>query len=85
MADENKVRYSDDELEDFRKLVQDKIDKAENDLHLLRETFANDQGNGTNDRGCHSTTKNPQACAYISLCGLFPYRVCGHFIPRHDV
>jgi RNA polymerase-binding transcription factor DksA len=49
MAEDNKVRYSDEELEEFRKLIQDKIDKAENDLHLLRETFANDQGNGTND------------------------------------
>ena len=49
MADDNKARYSDEELEEFRLLIQDKIDKAEKDLHLLREQFANDQGNGTDD------------------------------------
>lgn len=49
MAEENKVRYSDKELEEFRELIQSKIDKAENDLSVLREQFANDQDNGTND------------------------------------
>jgi len=49
MADENKARYSDEELDEFRTLIQDKIDKAEQDLLLLREQFANDQGNGTDD------------------------------------
>ena len=27
-----KTRYSDSELEEFRQIIQDKIDKAENDL-----------------------------------------------------
>ncbi len=49
MADENKARYSDEELDEFRILIQSKITKAEEDLHLLREQFANDQGNGTDD------------------------------------
>lgn len=49
MAEENKVRYSDEELAEFRDLIQGKIDKAENDLAVLREQFANDQDNGTND------------------------------------
>ncbi len=49
MADENKARYSDEELDEFRLLIQGKITKAEEDLHLLREQFANDQGNGTDD------------------------------------
>ena len=49
MAEENKVRYSDEELEEFRDLIQGKIDKAEKDLSVLREQFANDQDNGTND------------------------------------
>jgi RNA polymerase-binding transcription factor DksA len=49
MADENKARYSDEELDEFRLLIQNKITKAEEDLHLLREQFANDQGNGTDD------------------------------------
>ncbi len=49
MDDENKLRYSDSELADFRLLIEGKIAKAENDLHVLREQFANDEGNGTND------------------------------------
>lgn len=49
MVDENNARYSDEELEEFRTLIQSKITKAEEDLHLLREQFANDQGNGTDD------------------------------------
>jgi RNA polymerase-binding transcription factor DksA len=49
MATDTKVRYSDEELDEFRNLIQEKIDKAEKDLQLLREQFANDQGNGTDD------------------------------------
>ena len=49
MTEENKARYADKELEEFRELIQGKIDKAEKDLSVLREQFANDQDNGTND------------------------------------
>lgn len=49
MTVENKARYSDEELEDFKTLILAKIDKAEKDLALLREQFANDKGNGTDD------------------------------------
>lgn len=49
MVDENNARYTDEELEEFRTLIQNKITKAEEDLYLLREQFANDQGNGTDD------------------------------------
>lgn len=48
-TEENKERYSDEELAEFRTLIQNKIEKAEKDLSILREQFANDQGNGTND------------------------------------
>lgn len=48
MEDE-KLRYSDEELEEFRILIQDKIEKAMRDLDLLKETFANDRNNGTDD------------------------------------
>lgn len=44
-----KVRYSDEELAEFRALIQEKMDKAERDLSLLKETFANDRSNGTDD------------------------------------
>ena len=49
MAEDNKLRYSDEELNGFREIIQSKIQKAEEDLHVLREQFANDEGNGTND------------------------------------
>ena len=48
MADE-KLRYSDAELHEFKKLIQDKIAKAENDLGLIKENFINNQNNGTDD------------------------------------
>ncbi len=48
MADE-KLRYSDSELQEFKKLIQDKIAKAENDLGLIKESFINNQNNGTDD------------------------------------
>jgi DnaK suppressor protein len=48
MADE-KLRYSDAELQEFKKLIQEKIAKAENDLGLIKESFINNQNNGTDD------------------------------------
>lgn len=48
MADE-KLRYSDAEPQEFKKLIQDKIAKAENDLGLIKESFINNQNNGTDD------------------------------------
>jgi DnaK suppressor protein len=49
MAKETKARYSDEELEDFRKLIEDKINKAQADLELLRSVYMNDGNNGTDD------------------------------------
>ena len=48
MADE-KLRYSDADLQEFKELIQGKIDKAEHDLVLIKESFINDQNNGTDD------------------------------------
>lgn len=48
MADE-KLRYSDADLQEFKKIIQDKIAKAENDLALIKESFINNQNNGTDD------------------------------------
>ncbi len=45
----DKVRYSDEELNEFKALIQEKMVKAEADLELLKETFANDKSNGTDD------------------------------------
>ncbi len=44
-----KVRYSDEELKEFKVIIEQKIDKAVRDLELLKETYANDKSNGTDD------------------------------------
>lgn len=49
MAKETKGRYSDEELESFRKLIEEKINKAQADLELLRSAYMNDGNNGTDD------------------------------------
>jgi len=49
MAKEKKARYSDEDLENFRKLIEEKIKKAQADLDLLRSAYMNDGNNGTDD------------------------------------
>lgn len=46
---EERQRYSDDDLVEFKDLIQSKIEKAERDLMLIRESFLNNQNNGTDD------------------------------------
>ena len=46
---EDVIRYSDEELAEFRALIQEKMNTAEHDLKVLRENFANDRNNGTDD------------------------------------
>ena len=48
MSDE-RVRYSDADLQEFKAIIKEKIEKAEKDLQLIRESFINDQNNGTDD------------------------------------
>ncbi|WP_294225865.1 MULTISPECIES: TraR/DksA C4-type zinc finger protein [Chryseobacterium] len=48
MSDE-RVRYSDADLQEFKAVIREKIEKAERDLQLIRESFINDQNNGTDD------------------------------------
>ena len=42
---DNKVRYSDDELQEFRAIIEDKIAKAQEDLELLESSYKNDSNN----------------------------------------
>ena len=49
MNTDTKTRNSDVELEDFRKLIEEKIEKAQADLELLRSAYMNDSNNGTDD------------------------------------
>jgi len=44
-----KTRYSDEELEEFRLLVQEKLDKAQQEYEELRSYVSNSEGNDVND------------------------------------
>lgn len=43
------VRYSDKDLAEFKELIKEKIQKAQNDLELIRSAYMNDHNNGTED------------------------------------
>ena len=47
--DDVKARYSDGDLQEFREIILEKIKSAENDLHLLRDSYKNGSDNGTDD------------------------------------
>ena len=49
MAGRKKNRYTDKELERFKKLILKKIDQAKQDLDLLKSAYMNDSNNGTDD------------------------------------
>lgn len=44
-----KTTYTKDELAEFRQLILDKIENAQDDLDVLRAATANDSDNGTED------------------------------------
>jgi len=49
MATDTTNRYSDKDLEEFKTIVQDKINKANHDLELIKSAYMNDYDNGTED------------------------------------
>lgn len=49
MGEDVKVRYSDKELEEFRDIIEKKIETARQHLELLRSSYMNDGNNGTDD------------------------------------
>ena len=44
-----KTRYSDAELEEFRTIIMEKLDKAKRDYDLLREGISHSEGNDVSD------------------------------------
>ena len=46
---ENRVRYNDADLAEFKTLVQAKIVKAKEQFELIESAYRNDSDNGTND------------------------------------
>ena len=49
IVDMVKNRYSDEELEEFRKIILDKLGKAHDDLKLLTESYTTGNDHDTND------------------------------------
>lgn len=49
MMAELKTRYSDDDLQEFKEIIQRKIARAEEDLVLLKSSYMNGSNNGTDD------------------------------------
>lgn len=46
---EDKLRYSDADLAEFKELIIKKIEKAQADLELIKSAYMNDLNNGTDD------------------------------------
>lgn len=46
-----KTRYSDEELEEFKTLIQKKLEEAKEDLELLKNSLSHKDDHGTDDTG----------------------------------
>ena len=49
MTEKEKTRYSDAELEEFRDIIMEKLEKAQKDYELLRNGLSNLDGNDVSD------------------------------------
>jgi len=49
MTEIERTRFSDAELEEFRALINEKIEKATEQLELIKSSYKNDRDNGTDD------------------------------------
>ena len=47
--EEKRTRFSDEELAEFKAIIDNKLEKARNDLELLTEAYTNANDHGTND------------------------------------
>ena len=79
------VRYSDKDLGSFKKIIEEKISKAQRDLELIRSAYMNDGNNGTEDtsptfkafeEGSQTMSKEAKKNKYMSGegCPLFNIR-----------
>ena len=48
-TEETTLRYSDQELAEFKEIILQKLDKARNDLEILRQAYTNNGENDIND------------------------------------
>ena len=49
MSEKTRVRYSDADLQEFRELINGKLEEAHTDLELLRGTLSHSDDHGTDD------------------------------------
>jgi len=49
MTENTKIRFSDADLAEFKEIILQKIEKAQNDLELIKSAYTNDADNGTDD------------------------------------
>ncbi len=49
MTVDTNLRYSDKDLAEFREILNEKINKAQHDLELIKSAYMNDHNNGTDD------------------------------------
>lgn len=49
MTHELNIRFSDNDLAEFKTLIKEKIVKAQHDLDLIKSAYMNDLNNGTDD------------------------------------
>ncbi|MCR9181968.1 MAG: TraR/DksA family transcriptional regulator [Flavobacteriaceae bacterium] len=49
MSDETRTKYNDAELEEFKTIILEKIQKAQEQLELIKSAYMNDGDNGTDD------------------------------------
>jgi RNA polymerase-binding transcription factor DksA len=49
MAKDDRSRYSDEELKEFEELILDKLDKAQNELNILKQSLNRSGESGTGD------------------------------------
>lgn len=49
MVEDLKVRYADKDLNEFKELIEEKMEKAKMHLELLKSSYMNDGDNGTDD------------------------------------
>jgi DnaK suppressor protein len=49
MTEQEKTRYTPEELEEFKVIIENKLDEARKDYDLLKSAFSNKEDNGTDD------------------------------------
>ncbi|MCB0819363.1 MAG: TraR/DksA family transcriptional regulator [Bacteroidetes bacterium] len=49
MSEQEKTRYSTEELEEFRGIIENKLEEARRDYDLLKSAFSNKDDHGTDD------------------------------------